>query len=114
MDDASDLLAEHVARFNAGVRSGDWSAMLSGFADDAELVFEGVPAGPFSGREAIAEAYATRPPDDEIDVLETRAADGTVVAVYAWRRDSPRPAGRMTLTHRGRLIARLVVTFDGG
>jgi hypothetical protein len=42
-----------VARFNAGVRTGDGEPMLAGFADDAELVFEGVSAGPFAGRPAI-------------------------------------------------------------
>jgi hypothetical protein len=48
------LLDEHVARFNADVRTGDWSAMLELFADDAELEFFGIPVGPFAGREAIA------------------------------------------------------------
>ncbi len=99
-----------MASFNAGARSGDWAPMLERFADDAELEFVGVPAGPFRGREAIAAAYRDRPPDDEIDVLETREEGDTVVARYAWRRD--RATGELRLTHDGARITRLVVAFD--
>jgi steroid delta-isomerase len=108
----SELLRTHVERFNAGVRSGDFGPMLELFADDAELRFEGVPVGPFAGKDAIADAYAERPPDDEIDVLEADERDGEVVAVYAWRRDPGRAAGRLILTPRDDRIARFVVTFD--
>jgi hypothetical protein len=38
-------MESHVARFNEGVRSGDWEPMLAAFADDAELRFENVPPG---------------------------------------------------------------------
>jgi steroid Delta-isomerase len=48
------LLEREVQAFNAGVRSGDWSALVELFADDAELEFVGIPVGPFRGREAIA------------------------------------------------------------
>jgi steroid delta-isomerase len=110
--DATGLLHEHVARFNAGVASGDWAPMLAGFAPDADLAFEGVPVGPFAGRDAIAAAYAEQPPDDTVEILETRADGEAVVAVYAWTRDAPEPSGRMILTPHEGLIARLVVTFD--
>jgi hypothetical protein len=107
------LLDRHVELFNQGVRSGDFAPMLEQFADDAELVFEGVPAGPFHGKDAIAAAYAANPPDDEVDVLSSESADdGTIVARYAWRADDGRAAGRMVFTTRGEQIARLVVTFD--
>src|SRR5207237_921650 len=69
-----ELLAEHVRRFNASVRSGDFRPMLELFADDAVLEFRGVPVGPFRGREAIADAYAARPPDDEGEVLAAAEA----------------------------------------
>ena len=107
------LLERHVELFNQGVRSGDFAPMLEQFSDDAELVFEGVPAGPFHGKETIAAAYASNPPDDEVNVLSSEQADdGTIVAKYAWRADAGRPAGRMIVTPRGEQIARLVVTFD--
>src|SRR4029077_17483376 len=66
----SELLRQHVERFNAGVRTGDWSEMLRGFAEAAEMEFRGVPVGPFHGKKSIAEAYRAQPPDDELRVLE--------------------------------------------
>jgi hypothetical protein len=61
--DPAAVLDAHVRRFNAAVRSNDFSRKVAGFTPDAEMAFEGVPVGPFVGREAIAEAYATsRPP----------------------------------------------------
>jgi hypothetical protein len=50
-------LEKHVARFNEGVRAGEFGAMVAAFSEDAELRFEGIPVGPFVGREAIADAY---------------------------------------------------------
>jgi steroid Delta-isomerase len=98
-------LQRHVERFNRGVRSGDFGEMVSFFAEDAELVFEGIPVGPFHGRDAIASAYADQPPDDEIVLLDS---DGT----YAWANEPEVPAGRMILTERNREIARLVIRYD--
>lgn len=112
MSDPAAVLADHVRRFNEAVRSGDYAAMTAGFAPDAEMSFQGVPVGPFAGREAIAEAYAQQPPDDEILLLGEPRADGdTVETDYAWAREGTR-AGRMILTARDEEIARLVVTFE--
>jgi hypothetical protein len=105
------LLEEHVERFNQGVRSGDFTPMVAGFAEDAELHFEGVPVGPFVGRDAIEAAYREQPPDDEIEILGSEERDGVVVARYAWVRDEGRQAGEMLLTPRDDRIQKLVVTF---
>jgi steroid delta-isomerase len=99
------MLEAHVARFNDGVRTGDFGPMVEAFSEDAELVFEGIPVGPFVGREAIGEAYATRPPDDEIVLLD---AEGT----YAWSSAPDVSAGQMFLTERDGEIARLVIRYD--
>ena len=105
------LLEEHVERFNRGVRSGDFTPMVAAFTEDAELEFEGVPAGPFVGRDAIEAAYREQPPDDEIAILGAEEQDGVVVARYAWLRDEGRQAGEMRLTPRNDRIQKLVVTF---
>ena len=106
------LLEAHVERFNAAVRSGDYEPMLAAFAPDAEMAFEGAPAGPFTGRDAIAAAYAATPPTDEVRLLgSVRKEDGATVADYAWAADGVR-AGRMLLSARDGLITRLVVTFE--
>ena len=86
--------------------------MLAAFTPDAELVFEGVPVGPFLGRGAIETAYREQPPDDEVRLLgPVREEDGALVADYAWLREGT-GAGRMILTPRDGAIERLVVTFE--
>jgi steroid Delta-isomerase len=99
------VLTAHVKRFNYGVRTGDFGPMVAAFSEDAELLFEGIPVGPFRGRDAIAEAYRERPPDDEIVLLED---DGT----YAWASAPEVPAGQMFLTERDGEIARLVIRYE--
>ena len=105
------LLDRHVELFNQAIRTGDFAPMLEQFTDDAELVFEGVPLGPFVGKQAIADAYAANPPDDEVEILSVEDSE-PIVAHYAWRADEGREAGRMIITPRGDEIAKLVVTFD--
>jgi len=108
----NSLLVAHVERFNQAVRSGDYAPMLAAFAAEAEMEFEGVPAGPFVGRDAIAAAYAAQPPTDEVLLLgPAREEDGVAVADYAWAADGVR-AGRMLLSACDGLITRLVVTFE--
>jgi steroid Delta-isomerase len=108
----TSILDEHVARFNEGVRTGDFAAMLNAFTTDAVMTFEGVPVGPFVGRDAISQAYAEQPPDDEILILGAPAIEGgTIVADYAWAAAGTR-AGRMLLTPADGRVARLTVTFE--
>ncbi len=87
------------------MRAGDFGEMVSFFAEDADLIFEGIPIGPFIGRDAIGEAYAAQPPDDEIVLLD---GDGT----YAWAKEPEVPVGQMFLTERDGQIARLVIRYD--
>jgi steroid delta-isomerase len=104
------VLQEHARRFNDAAADGDFGPLVELFADHAELVFDGVPVGPFVGRKAIAEAYAAQPPDDGIDVLSVdEDPDGVVVERFAWRRGG---TGTMRITLAGNSIARLVVAFD--
>jgi hypothetical protein len=103
------LLSDYVERFNAGVRSGDWSSMLELVAPDAELEFVGIPVGPFTDREAIGEAYRVQPPDDELVLLEPR---GELGAIYAWVKEPERPAGELHLEERGGVIVRIRVLYE--
>jgi steroid delta-isomerase len=107
----SEALDQHVIRFNEGVRTGDFGPMLEGFTDDAELLFEGVPAGPFGGRDAIRAAYRKQPPDDVVVVLGSRCDGADEVATYAWGERPEVPAGEMRFTRRDGLVSRLVVSF---
>jgi len=110
MDDA--LLISHVERFNRAVGTGYFGPMIAAFAPTAEMVFEGVTAGPFVDRQAISDAYARQPPTDEVRLLGSpRSEDGAIVADYAWAGDERR-AGRMILTARDGMITRLIVTVE--
>lgn len=69
-----------------------------------EQVFEGIPVGPFVGRDAIGEASRLSRP-------MTRSSfdgDGT----YAWAGRPEVPAGQLFLTERDSEIARLVIRYD--
>jgi len=59
---------------------------------------------PFAGREAIAEAYAAQPSDDEIVLLHE---DGTLRLSEGARRP-----GQMFLTERDGQIRRLTIRYD--
>ncbi len=87
------MRSEYIARFNEGVRTGDWSRMLDLLADDCELEFVGIPVGPFRGREAIAAAYREQPPDDEIVLLDGGLATPGRVSPPGRRARSISPSG---------------------
>ena len=98
------VLNAHVHRFNDAIRSGDFAAMVAGFTPDAEMAFEGVPVGPFVGRDAIAQVYARQPPTDEVRLLGVPLVDGdSVVSDYSWAAEGRR-AGRMIVTSREGLM----------
>lgn len=83
--DLRALLERHVELFNEAVESGDYAPFLETFAEHAVMRFEDVPAGPFKGRPAIADAYATQPPSDTMALidLEEIGTDG-VKASFEW------------------------------
>ena len=101
----------HVEAFNAAVRSGDWDEFVARFNVDARLEFVGPPVGPFVGRDAIADAYRTQPPDDTIAVNGRPYRDGDELVVpYRWQMTGA--TGTMRFTERDASIEQLVVTFD--
>jgi ketosteroid isomerase-like protein len=114
MPSVAEFVADYVAVFNAAVTSGDYSPLLARYADNAVLRFENVPpeAGSleFAGRNAIADAYAQNPPDDQIDITGEPVDRGDHVTVgFAWRRDhSP---GVLDFVAAEGLISALTVIF---
>jgi steroid delta-isomerase len=106
-----ELLERYIQTHNAAVRSGDWNAFGDWFAEDAEMRFEGVPVGPFRGREEIRAAYGRRPPDDEVNVLSVKDEGERLVADYGWASEQGSRAGEIRLTRDGDVIRELVITF---
>jgi len=103
---------EYIEAHNAAVRSGGWEAFSRWFADDAEVRFEGVPVGPFRGRDEILAAYESRPPDDEVEVRNVINERDRTVADYGWAADQGVRAGELRVTWEGDLIRELVITFE--
>ncbi len=106
--------SDYVAVFNAAVASGDYGPLLARFTDDAVLRFDNVPPEAasieFAGRQAIADAYAQDPPDDQIDLTGEPIARGEHVTVgFAWRRDQS--AGVLDFVLSTDLISALTVIF---
>lgn len=106
----SERAARHVAAFNDAVRSGEWVGFAGRFTPDATMRFVGVPAGPFTGREAIAAGYASQPPSDTLSVTRGVSSGDVDELWFTW--DSSRTTGTMTLRWSGDLIAELTVTFS--
>jgi steroid Delta-isomerase len=106
------LLHDYVMVHNECVRTGDWELLADWFAEEAELAFEGVPVGPFDGREAITAAYNARPPDDEVVIFGAEQDGDEVVARYGWLKEPGKEAGRMLVTPQAGKIQKLIVTFE--
>lgn len=84
-DDLRVLLERHVELFNEAVRTGDYAAYLATFADDAVVRFPNLPVGPFHGKGAIADAYASRPPSDTIALIDMeKIGQDAVNASFEW------------------------------
>lgn len=111
MASASEHAAAHLAAFNDAVDSGAWEEFARRFGADAEMSFVGVPAGPFTGREAIAAAYAADPPGEGLDPGGDPVVEGDdVVVPFRWRESGGTGSMRLRFDDTG-LVTRLVVAF---
>jgi steroid Delta-isomerase len=109
-----DLVARHVALFNQGVRSGDFTAWFNTFAPDATLTFEGLPIPPAHGREAIIAVYSGHPPSSEMRLTAGSPADkfaDTAFGDFVWEA-APTTGGRFTMHLADGMLTRLVVQLN--
>jgi ketosteroid isomerase-like protein len=100
----------HIARFNAAVRSGDWAGFVATFSDDAVLSFVGAPAGAFRGREDIAAAYQSHPPDDTLTARQIITEGDVDIVRFHWDAGG---GGTIQVRWHGQAITHLTVSFDG-
>jgi steroid delta-isomerase len=104
-----DRVRAHEEAFNTAMRSGDWAPFVATFTEAAVMRFEGVPAGPYVGRPAIAEAYAARPPTDTMTVRDVETVGDTDVVRFAWDGGG---TGALTVRWSDDRVADLTVRFD--
>lgn len=103
-------LERYVELHNDGVRTGSFTALGTLLTDDAQLHFHGLPVGSFVGREAILQAFATHPPDDELVVRDVDRVTQGLRGRYSWRSEPQREAGTIEITVRAGRIAAVHVT----
>jgi steroid delta-isomerase len=107
--DLTEAVRAHEQLFNEAVRTEDFSEFTKTFADDAVMAFDGVPVGPYKGREAIAEAYATRPPNDTMSIWSIEEVDAETADVrFDWDAGG---SGAMRVKWQDGLIAGMTISF---
>ena len=109
-----DPVARHVALFNEGVRTGDFTAWFNTFAPDATLTFEGLSIPPAHGRDAIEAVYSGHPPSSEMRLTAGSPADRdaeTAFGTFVWEA-APTTGGRFTMHLANGLLTRLEVRLD--
>lgn len=75
--------------------------------------FEGIPVGPFRGREEIARAYRGQHPDDEINILDVEEkGGGKVFARYSWSKNPKTMAGELEMEATGGQITKLIIRYE--
>ena len=104
----NDLMDEYVVAHNRGVRSGDFSRMLSLFDPDAVMEFQGFGIGSLNGIADIGSAFSSSPPTDELEVVAKKADGQIIVASYGWQNGSP--GGMLTLIPQSGRIKRLIIS----
>jgi hypothetical protein len=104
----AELLRRYVEEHNAVVREGSSKNLRGVFDEDAEMRFEGIAVGPFTGRDAIAAAIHARPPADELTIGRIIEDDERAIAPYAWKHHQA-PGGELVVFRGKTGIAKLVV-----
>jgi steroid Delta-isomerase len=105
----SERAGRHVAACNESVQSGEWEDFAGRFAPDATMRFVGVPAGPFTGREAIAAGEAAQSPSDTLTVTRGETPGDVDELWFCW--DSNSATGTMVARWSGDLGTELTITF---
>ena len=109
--DLRALLERHVELYNDAVGTGDFSEFLATFDEDAIMRFDDLPAGPYVGKAAIAEAYETQPPSDTMALIDMQEIGGDAVkATFEWDAGG---TGEMFLRWNNSRLVELTIAFFG-
>jgi steroid Delta-isomerase len=104
------LLERHIELFNAAVVSGNYDQFVATFAEDAVMRFDDFPIGPYVGRGAIADAYATQPPSDTMALIGMQVVGrDAVTAGFEWDAGG---TGHIYLRFKRGKVVELSIGFD--
>jgi hypothetical protein len=108
--DLTEAVREHGRLFNEAVQAEDFTEFIKTIHPDAVMSFDGVPVGPYKGREAIAEAYATRPPNDTMSIWSIEEVDPDTADVrFDWDAGG---SGAMRVRWQDDLVVGMTISFQ--
>lgn len=105
------LLIHHVAAFNRGVLTGDFSALFAMYHRDAVFELSDPVWVVHRGIDAIRRSYRGDPPRGTMRLGDAKVIGQRVIADYLWDAEPDRIAGQLTLEFSGGQVVRNVVTF---
>ncbi len=103
-------VTEHSRLFNEAVRIGSWDTFTATFTPDAVMRFDGVPAGSYEGRDAIAAFYAASPPASTMTVMSVESSGDTDAVRFTW--DDGRGGGTLRVRWHDDQVADVTVTLQ--
>jgi steroid delta-isomerase len=107
--DLTEAVRRHERLFNDAVRAGDFTEFMTSFTEDAVMAFDDMPIGPYKGRDAIAQAYATRPPDDTMSIWSIEEVGPDTADVrFDWDEGG---GGSMRVKWQDGLVAGMTISF---
>ena len=105
-----EIVQNYVALHNLGVRTGDYSQLMSLFTPDAEMVFEFGNLGTVRGTREISRAFRDHPPTDELVIGKQLSSGEVILFEYAWHSAPTVRAGILAFARSVDKIARLVIS----
>jgi hypothetical protein len=103
-------LEEYVEAHNKGRKTRSFAALASLFHREGELVFVGIPIGPFVGRERIEKAFVASPPSDDLVLFEPSEPETDVAECgYGWAESASVREGTLRLESEMGQIRRLTI-----
>ncbi len=113
MDTEEDIIQKYFVLHNEGVALRNFERLISLFAPDATLSFQGIDIGPFIGKDNIAAAYSIYPPANEIFISGAIRKGVFIVADYTLTAKSDRISGRIKIwLTTNDLISKLIIEIN--
>jgi hypothetical protein len=105
----TELVNAYVEKHNQGVAAGKFDEFISLFAQDAEMTFAGSDFGPFKSQDEIAQAFAKKPPSQNLQILCMDASGNIAEVTYSFQGGDGSIAGIFRLEESAGKIVKVIV-----